>query len=67
MTIRAAPTLTTCDLCDAKMAAMRGPYSMTIGRPTPPDGYRMGYMVELDGREFPICRPYLDKTLAPVA
>ncbi|MBA2708577.1 MAG: hypothetical protein H0U59_12305 [Gemmatimonadaceae bacterium] len=56
------PTLTTCELCDTRMAAMPGPMSR-IGRACPPDGYELGYIVELAERNCPICRDCLDKTL----
>ncbi len=48
------PMLTTCDLCDAKTAAMPGPRNRR-GRPVPPAGFRIGYIVEIADREFPIC------------
>ncbi len=38
------------------MAAVRGPFSQNIGRPKPPNGYRLGYVIEQPGREIPICR-----------
>jgi len=67
MTIRATPTLTTCELCSAPMAAVRGPFSVSIGRPAPPNGYRLGYIVELAQREYPICKACLDHVLKTAA
>jgi hypothetical protein len=55
VTIRATPTLTTCTLCDERMAAVRGPFSLLIRRAKPPEGYRLGYVAETDNREIPMC------------
>jgi hypothetical protein len=65
VTIRSTPTLTTCDICNARMAAVRGPFSRNIGRPKPPIGHRLGYIVEIADREFPICQVCLTEVLQP--
>jgi hypothetical protein len=48
------PFLTTCDLCMRKTAAMPGP-RFRRGRPEPPAGFQLGFVVEIADREFPIC------------
>ncbi len=53
--IRSTPTRTNCTTCGARMAAVRGPYSKSIGRPDPPAGYRLGYIMEQADRDIPIC------------
>lgn len=63
MTVSARPFLTTCDLCHARMAAVPGPASRT-GRPMPPDGFELGYIVEGRDRQYPICVVCLDRTIA---
>ncbi len=56
------PTLTRCDICETRMAAVPGPMSR-LGRACPPDGYELGYIVEMAQRHYAICRVCLDKTL----
>ncbi len=58
--------LTTCELCSTYMAAMPGPMNR-LGRPCPPNGYELGYIVELAERNYPICKACLDKTLLVAA
>jgi hypothetical protein len=48
------PLLTVCDLCQAKAAALPGP-RWRRGRPEPPAGYRVGYLVEMAERHYVIC------------
>lgn len=48
------PTLTTCDLCQHRMAAMPGPDNH-MNRPPAPEGFRLGYIVELADRVHTIC------------
>lgn len=62
MTVQARPFLTTCDLCHVRMAAVPGPANRT-GRPMPPDGFELGYIVETRDRQFPICSPCLARVL----
>lgn len=56
------PFLTTCDLCGNKTAAMPGPRNRR-GRPMPPAGFDIGYIVEVADREFPICYPCMSRVL----
>ena len=55
MTIRQTPTLAECAECFAPMAAVRGPFSSSIGRARAPMGYRRGYIRFKDGKDWPIC------------
>jgi hypothetical protein len=48
------PFLTTCDLCNRRTAALPGPRNRR-GRPEPPAGFAVGFVVEIADREFPIC------------
>jgi hypothetical protein len=52
------PVLTRCDLCQNKAAALPGP-RWRRGRPEPPTGYRIGYLVEMATRHYVICAPCL--------
>ncbi len=65
--IRSTPTLTACTTCGHRMAAVRGPFSKNIGRPNPPTGYRLGYVMEQPGREIPICAECLHLILTTAA
>jgi hypothetical protein len=56
------PVLTICDLCQAKAAALPGPRRQH-GRPEPPAGYRVGYLVEMAERHYVICAPCLADVL----
>ncbi len=56
------PTFTRCEVCHARMAAMPGPMNK-LGRPCPPAGYELGYIVEKARRSYAICRVCLDNTL----
>lgn len=56
------PTLTRCDLCQHAMAAMPGPMN-NMKRPPAPEGYRLGYIVELADRVHTICADCLHLTL----
>lgn len=56
------PTLTTCDLCTARMAAMPGPMNR-MRRPPAPEGHRLGYIVELADRFHTICADCLHETI----
>jgi hypothetical protein len=57
------PVLTSCDLCQAKAAALPGP-RWRRGRPEPPAGYRVGYLVEVGvERTYVICAPCLADVL----
>ncbi len=60
------PFLTTCDLCNRKTAAMPGPRNRR-GRPEPPAGYEIGYVVEVGDRDFPICAPCVESVLQTAA
>ncbi len=53
--IRWSSTRADCTTCGARMAAVRGPFSQNIGRPKPPAGDRLGYVIEQPGKEIPIC------------
>lgn len=55
MAVRATPTLTECSACGVRMAAVRGPFSLVIGRAKPPQGFRLGWIAETDTREVPLC------------
>lgn len=60
------PFLTTCDLCNRKTAALPGPRNLR-GRPEPPAGFEIGYVVEIADRTFPICAPCVALVLQPAA
>ncbi len=62
----ATPTITTCDLCEMRMAALPGPMRK-FGRPSPPPGYRIGYIVEQANRAYAICRECLATVLSHAA
>jgi len=62
MMIVAEPFYTTCSMCETSMVAMPGPRNKT-DRPTPPAGFRVGYIVELAERSYAICRECLDSVL----
>lgn len=55
MTVRQTPFIAECTLCGVPMAAIRGPFSKSIGRPKPPMGYRLGFVVETADRQIPMC------------
>ena len=63
MTVRATPTLADCSKCGYAMAAIRGPFSKSIGRPKPPMGYRLGYIRETGNREIPLCAACVSNSL----
>ena len=54
--------LTRCELCKAPTACMPGPRSKQ-GRPAPPNGFELGYLVELAKRDYPICAACLNSVL----
>jgi hypothetical protein len=57
------PVLTMCDLCQNNAAALPGP-RWRRGRPEPPAGYRVGYLVEVGvERTYVICAPCLADVL----
>ncbi len=56
------PTLTTCDICERRMAAMPGPMN-GMKRPPAPIGFRIGYIVEVADRVHTICADCLHETL----
>lgn len=59
------PTLTFCDLCGLRTAAMPGPMFRNPRR-EPPAGRRLGYIVEMDnGRAYSICSACLASVLEP--
>lgn len=60
------PTLTVCSLCGARTAAMPGPRNRR-GRPLPPAGYEVGYIVELKHRAFCICAVCLNHAVTVAA
>ena len=64
--VSVTPTLTICDLCDRKMAALPGPMRR-CGRPEPPAGHQAGYIVEMADRAFAICRDCLAKVMQTAA
>jgi len=55
-----------CSQCHALMAAVRGPSSYR-SRPPVPQGYRLGYLVELKEQTFPICAPCLANVIGTAA
>jgi hypothetical protein len=56
------PFKTECSQCHALMAAVRGPSSYR-SRPPTPQGYRLGYMVELKEHAYPICAACLSRVM----
>lgn len=56
------PFLTTCELCHRKAAALPGP-RWRRGRPEPPAGFEIAYIVEIAERSYPICSPCLQSVL----
>ena len=60
------PYLTTCDLCHRKAACMPGPRNRR-GRPEPPAGFEIAYVVEIADREFLICGPCMESVLTTAA
>lgn len=53
---------TRCDLCARRMAAMPGPMN-GMKRPPAPDGYRLGYVLDLRNRVHTICADCLHLVL----